>query len=997
MAKTIQEIINEKLHGMAQEQILIRYGETGFSVGRVRKQTEQIAGRLISQGTVPGTRIALIVRDREQLIAGILGVLLARCVFVPFEYDMPRKVMADMADTAEINTVITDDMSLLSSLDGQFIRKYDLNEILVEDRTDETEPEAIERLVEERGCLPEDPVYIYFTSGTTGRPKAILGQNKGLVHFLEWEKSKISGACKNISQLTSTSHDPFLRDIFLPFLLEGTCCIPENKAVILDGNRLKKWLQVQKINLIHCTPSLMNHLLHACASGLEVSELKYIFLAGERVTPGLVGEIFDLLKGNFEIKNLYGPTETTMAKFCYDISAEDRKRESIPVGRPIDDTACLLLNDEMEACDEGEIFIRTEYRTLGYLNREELNEQAFIRNPLDAGDEVLLYRTGDLGRRLADGNIEFLGRKDRQRKIRGNRVEPGYIEEQIEKLDDIRKCVITYTEGTAGEEFLTAYLISDRQYTRKQITDQLVNSMPSYMIPAYFVFLDEFPMTPNMKVDEKALPDPRQLRSDENGPYNVQAVSADNTAPSEEDIAGTGRGLGFEDRLLQLCSEVLDTDAVDIEENFISLGGSSLSVMTLISRIYEEFSVEMSLEDILMSDSLRTMADIIRDKAEAYEADGDDSYGSSSDAGAVSSPSEKKSLQVKQYSKEEYLRAGEEGADKAPSTIKGSSFIKGVSPFNAVFYRSCIYNAFISAVKFWGKDELLFMSNDLPLYGKNEEGRVPGRIRYIEKKPLPELLETVGIEMELRDRSGDITGDIAEIIDGGGMVILGVDCFFESIRRDFYLQKNWPHNILVTGYDAAAGEAAVLEQTGVNNLDYHEQRLGFKDLEYAYNSNRLRFPNFEDGRNFVVLHNRGGAKDCIALYYQRYLENLHEHEAEVLPDIDNIAGIISYLAEHTGSLAEIKREYSNLIMLLDSIIESKYAQAYMFERFMKVHEEWGYCRDRVTELVKAWKRIRNVIFKINLTQAYQETSILEALAGLENIKALERQLYSRIL
>ncbi|MCR5460084.1 MAG: non-ribosomal peptide synthetase [Acetatifactor sp.] len=949
MIKTVQETLIEKLNDMDPEHVLITYGETEYSVREVKAQAGKIQNWIVRQGMEPGTSIALIIKDRELMIAGILGVLFARCVFVPFEHDMPSKVISEMMALAKIETILTDDLDLASEIGKGDDTRFDVNGLLKND-----EIESSLTVMEYSG---EDPIYAYFTSGTTGRPKAILGQNKGLAHFIGWESKKIGSTNQRVSQLTSPSHDPFLRDIFLPFFINGTICIPKNKAVILDGKALVRWIQASEINVIHCTPSLLNHALLACDSSVAVRNLRFLFLAGEKLTARLVDKCFDTLRGNYAIENLYGPTETTMAKLCYDVSEEDRNKENIPIGKPIDDTECYILDDDLRPCEQGEIYIRTSYGTLGYVNNDELNHKAFIRNPFDCQDKVLLYRTGDLGRISPDGNIEYLGRKDRQRKIRGNRVELSYVEEQIERIDGVRKCVVTYNDSTTGKEFLAAYIISNENYSGKRISDELLRRMPSYMVPAHYVFMDEFPMTANMKIDEKALPDPTRTVTEEISPVD---------APGDF----------YESKISEICSDVLEVPSVDLDESYVSLGGTSLGVMTLISRIYEEFSVEMSLEDVLMSDSLRSMAEIIREK-----------QGENADDTGVKDQRQK-------YSMEEYLNLSDSGNLKMLYEAVHGGKVTHVEPFNDIFYRSCINNAFISALKHWGQDELHILSNDLALYGAAEKGKVPERVKYLENRKLQELFADAGIEMQVLERSEDIVRDVAGVLNNDGLVVLGVDCYFESIRKDFYLKDHWPHNILVSGYDGHLKEVTVTEQTGINYLDYHEQKLSFLDMEYAYQSNLQRFPSFEDGKSFIALYQSSheGKKD-ISHYYKSYTEYLRDSMDVVKKHLDNIRNIGVYLQERTQSLDEINKEYSNMVMLLDGIIDSKTAQAYVYERFIEISEEWSWGRDVMNEIGKAWKRIRNVIYKIKLTQSYEEESLMEAISGLDAVDHKERTFY----
>lgn len=270
---------------------------------------------------------------------------------------------------------------------------------------------------------PEDPIYIYFTSGSTGQPKAVLGMNKSLVHFINWEIETLGiDHPWRVSQLTSPSFDASLRDFFVPLCSGGTVCIPQNRELILNSASLINWIESSKIDLIHCTPSLFRLFNVKSLTKEQFPNLKYVLLAGERIHPPELENWFITFGERIQLVNFYGPTETTMVKTFYFIKKADTKAPSISIGKPMKGSRVIILDERMNPCPEGmagEIYIRTPYRTKGYYNDPELTGEKFLVNPFNNDPEDLIYKTEDQGRFLPDGNLEFLGRIDRQVKIRG--------------------------------------------------------------------------------------------------------------------------------------------------------------------------------------------------------------------------------------------------------------------------------------------------------------------------------------------------------------------------------------------------------------------------------------------------------------------------------------------------------------------------------------------------------------------------------------------------
>ncbi len=424
----------------------VEYRGKCISYYELDAKSRLVANDLAARGIGKGSHVAVLTEDKVKLIHTMLGIIRAGCVFVPLDNAYPVDRLKQMLDASNTHILISDNIITAEML----LRTNDRLLLLEMDAFPRHASNTGESNFSNIVFSPEDSIYIFFTSGTTGTPKAIVGQNKSLLHFLRWE-IKTFGVNENsrVSQLTSQCHDPFLRDVFVPLLAGGTLCIPPSKEAMLSTGSLAAWLEKSQVELVHCTPSVFRLLTAKTMSGDRLAKLKYILLAGEKIIPHELVNWYNTFGERIQLVNLYGPTETTLAKMYYFIKEADTARNNMPIGRPIDGCKVIVVDKNMKICSSGEvgeILIRTPYRTLGYYNDPELNGKKFIRNPFSTDSNDIVFRTGDMGRVLPEGDIEFLGRQDRQIKIRGFRVELEEIENEMLKYPEINRCAVLYKE-----------------------------------------------------------------------------------------------------------------------------------------------------------------------------------------------------------------------------------------------------------------------------------------------------------------------------------------------------------------------------------------------------------------------------------------------------------------------------------------------------------------------------------------------------------------------
>jgi len=580
----------------------VEFGENIITYSLLDRKSADIAGWIAKRGIGKGTFVGLLIEDRLQLILTMTGILRAGSVFVPLEVDLPGNRLEMMILTAGLQLLLTDDPnSRKLTVDGTGKSPgLDIEVISpllpVMDANASPPPRKPAPNID---YSPQDPIYIYFTSGSTGTPKAILGKNESLLHFVDWEIETFgTDETFRFSQLTNPVFDAFLRDVFVPLCAGGMIAVPGNKEIQLSSRDLIKWIDRAGVHVIHCVPSLFR-LFNFNLKPQLFKALKFVLMSGEKINPTDLVEWFNTFAERIQLVNFYGPTETTMIKTCYFIRPSDLTRERIPIGKSMKGSQLLILDQDMDLCDElapGKIYIQTPYRTFGYFRDLQANKKAFIPNPFgtDPGDR--LHDTGDIGRLLADGEIDLLGRTDRQVKINGIRVELGEIESVLAGHSSVKEAAVIYKEISTHNRILCAY-IKPRQETgtidegllRTQLEEYFSQRLPGYMTPAHLLVVEDIPLTPSGKVNYKALPDP------------LAGIKPGGRPPGNE----------IEQKLLEIWSRVLAVESLDVTADFFKWGGNSLNVMNLITKIHKELDVRISLGEIFNNTTIEKQAKII--------------------------------------------------------------------------------------------------------------------------------------------------------------------------------------------------------------------------------------------------------------------------------------------------------------------------------------------------------------------------------------------------
>jgi amino acid adenylation domain-containing protein len=553
----------------------------------------------------------------------ILGVLKAGAAFVILDPTYPASRLINCLEIAAPRAFLQiDKAGTLPDVLDQFVETLDCCCRLKLPASDNGDQSTL------AGYSIENPqvdtnsdhlAYIAFTSGSTGNPKGVMGRHGPLTLFTLWAAEKFGlNASDRFCMLSGLAHDPLHRDIFTPLQLGGSICIPE-PSDLEAPQKLRAWMKQQRITVANLTPA-MSQLLSETDSTTtdeQIESLRYSFLVGDVLTKRDVSRLKKIAP-KITCVNLYGATETQRAVGYFVVPNEDEafsglergktaEKEVLPLGKGISGVQLLVLNGARQLCgigEAGEIHFRSPHLARGYLGDETLTHQRFIVNPFTKATSDRLYRTGDLGRYLPDGNVEHLGRVDRQVKIRGFRIEPGEIEAVLTEHPDVRETAVVPQQNASGETYLVAYVVpAENSATTGELRQYLSEKVPAYMVPTAFVALDALPLTPNRKLDRRALPIPDQVRQDRRSVF---------TAPRS----------AIEQTLANIWQEMLAVEQVGVHDNFFELGGHSLLAVRLFAVIEKKFGKRLPLATLFQAPTVAQVAVLLEreDRSAAWSS-----------------------------------------------------------------------------------------------------------------------------------------------------------------------------------------------------------------------------------------------------------------------------------------------------------------------------------------------------------------------------------------
>lgn len=568
------------------DSVALDYGGEQVTYRELNARANQLAHRLQKLKVGPNTLAGVYMERSPEMVMVFLAILKAGGAYVPLDLSYPKERLAFMMEDAQMPVIITS-RDLVEQLPANSAKV-----ILIDSDWSDIAQEP--RQLPPNRTNEESLAYVIYTSGSTGRPKGVPVPHRGVTrlvlntNYIALEPSDV------VAQASNASFDAATFEIW-GALLNGARLVGIHKDTTLSPQDFARQLRNSKVTTLFVTTALFNQLARETPGGFRT--LRHVLFGGEAVDPKWVRSVLEC-HPPARLLHVYGPTESTTFTSWHLIREVEEDATTVPIGRPISNTQMYILDRQMQpvpAGVAGELYVGGDGLAHGYFNQPDLTAEKFVKHPFIPGAK--LYKTGDLARFRPDGEVEFIGRVDHQVKIRGLRIELGEIESLLARHENISNCVVLAREDTPGEKRLAAYFIPKTQPapTPADLRNHLKRDLPDFMIPSAWVCLKEFPLTPNEKVDRKALPAPDQNRPD-----------LGKTFIAPRDMA--------EQQLAKVWEKVLGVQPIGVADNFFELGGHSLLAVKLFSQIDRVFGKKLPLATLFRAPTIEQMAKLFREE-----------------------------------------------------------------------------------------------------------------------------------------------------------------------------------------------------------------------------------------------------------------------------------------------------------------------------------------------------------------------------------------------
>ncbi len=545
------------------------FAEQRIDYAELNRRANRLAHRLIEAGVGPDVRVGLAVERSFDMVIGLLAVLKAGGAYVPLDPDYPRERLAYMLDDSGVQLLLTQ-----APLLGQLPIPLGLETLVLGESSFETYSEQNPAVALDG----ENLAYVIYTSGSTGQPKGAGNRHSALLNRLQWMQEAYGlSAADSVLQKTPFSFDVSVWEFFWP-LMTGSRLVIAAPGDHRDPARLIHLINAEQVTTLHFVPSMLQAFLQDAAVS-SCRSLQRIVCSGEALPVDAQQQVFAKLP-HAGLYNLYGPTEAAIDVTHW--TCVDEGRDTVPIGRPIANLGCYLLDDNFEPVPVGvlgELYLGGAGLARGYHRRPALTAERFIAHPFVHGER--LYRTGDLARYREDGVIEYAGRIDHQVKLRGLRIELGEIEARLLEHEQVREAAVLAVDG----KYLVGYLVLHHAGDdwREVLGAHLAEHLPDYMVPAQWVLLEQMPLSPNGKLDRKALPK-----------ADASLMAREYVAPQSE----------LEQQVAAIWAEVLHVQRVGLHDNFFELGGHSLLATQVVVRLRERLHAEFDVKSIFTAPTL---------------------------------------------------------------------------------------------------------------------------------------------------------------------------------------------------------------------------------------------------------------------------------------------------------------------------------------------------------------------------------------------------------
>jgi len=600
--KCVYEIIEETVARTPQA-IAIEDGSVRLTYRELNERANRLAHFLRGKKVGPEVPVAICLKRSADLLITLLGVLKSGGACVPLDPEYPSERLSHILRDSRAPVLITQPelfAELRSTSDPEATAQAEIISL-----------SSVEKLLasasgENLPCAttPDSLAYVIYTSGSTGTPRGVQLTHGGLVNhgFASIDVYGLTAA-ERMLQFASISFDIAIEEIF-PTWFAGGCVIPRGDEVPLTAAEFLGWVGKHKITALDLPTAYWHELVHELAESEQVlpESLRLLIVGGEKASSSAYSAWLKAGGARVRWVNTYGPTEASVIASAYEPDPKKPFPDNLPIGRPIANVRLYILDSDLQPVPvgaPGELHIGGVGLARGYLNHPERTAAKFIKDPFSTESGARLYKTGDMVRRLPDGNIEFIGRIDFQVKIRGFRVELGEIEAALEKHPAVAQAVVVARDTGGGKQLAAYVILSPQKANAAELRGYLKKQLPEYMVPAHVVFLESFPLTPNGKVDRRALPEPEAQE-----PVSIEASAAPR---SEAEI-----------RMARIWAQVLGRESVGLRDNFFDLGGHSLLALRLTSRIEKAFGKKLTLTALIQAPTVEEMVALIQSGETAW-------------------------------------------------------------------------------------------------------------------------------------------------------------------------------------------------------------------------------------------------------------------------------------------------------------------------------------------------------------------------------------------
>jgi putative pyridoxal-dependent aspartate 1-decarboxylase len=591
--------IDRSIHFLFEEQanktpeaIAVIYKNQQLTYRQLNKKANQLAHYLQTLGVKPEILVGICVERSIEMLVGLLGVLKAGGAYIPLNPNHPGERLTEILSDAQVSILLTQQHL------AESFKEYQTNLVCID-----SDWELITRQNHQNpinGVTANNLAYVIYTSGSTGKPKGVMVEHSSLVNnYFAWSEAYQLSSLKTHLQMANFAFDVFTGDLVRALCSGGKLVLCPHDF-LLEAEQLYSLIKQHQVDCGEFVPVVLRNLVQYLEKTNQVLNMNLV-ICGSDSWYGREYEQFQQFLGKkTRLINSFGVTEATIDS-CY-FERKTRKllpEQLVPIGKPYTNTQLYILDSSLQPVPigiPGELYIGGAGVARGYFHNLKLTKEKFIPHPFQNGSRAKLYKTGDRACYLPDGNIEFLGRTDYQVKIRGFRIELGEIEVILVQHPAIRESVVIAREDIPGDKKLVAYYVAEEQLNSKQLRNFIKSKLPDYMIPAAWVQLDAFPLTPNGKCDRNSLPIP------------------DLTLNTTNYIAPTNPQ---EEILTNIWQEVLNVEPVGIDDNFFELGGHSLLATQVISKIRQSFSIELPLRCLFEYPTIAELAHQLQSNASA--------------------------------------------------------------------------------------------------------------------------------------------------------------------------------------------------------------------------------------------------------------------------------------------------------------------------------------------------------------------------------------------